>query len=78
MPITLGRRKVMSKQNQRRETAAERDLRRHALLKYGRMFAAALRFPFDEPRKVPDADIVGSKIKTKAEGAVECQDEESA
>lgn len=61
-----------------RDLLAERDLRHHALLKHGRMFAAALRFPFDEPRKEPDADIVGSKIKTKAEGAVECQDEKSA
>jgi hypothetical protein len=36
------------------ETPTERKLRREALLKYGPIFAPALRFPFDEPLEESD------------------------
>jgi hypothetical protein len=49
------------------EAVTERKLRRKALLRDGPIFASALRFSFDEPSKDQgDADIIASKVKTKA------------
>jgi hypothetical protein len=48
---------MMSKQSQSGETAADRKLRRESLLKYGPMFAPALRFPFDQPNNPEEVEI---------------------
>jgi hypothetical protein len=53
--------------NQTGETPAEREQRREALLKYGPLFAPALRFPFDAPMGEDSSDAAARPKKNKAE-----------
>jgi hypothetical protein len=49
------------------EEMAERKLRREALLKYGPIFAPALRFSFDRPEDHPEVVVTREERKARKE-----------